>query len=79
MQRLFAYVFCGYHVVGQLSDEPYLDREYHDNPDACDLSEFMVVTNTVSGRQDVVALFWENKLGVDVDVCTHRTLTISNF
>ncbi|KAF8512700.1 hypothetical protein JB92DRAFT_2926698 [Gautieria morchelliformis] len=27
----------------------------------------MVVENVVSGRKDIVALFWENKLGVDVD------------
>ncbi|KAF8804988.1 hypothetical protein BYT27DRAFT_7105837 [Phlegmacium glaucopus] len=27
----------------------------------------MVVTNTISGRRDVVTLFYENKLGVDVD------------
>ena len=37
----------------------------------------MVVTNTVSGRQDVVAPFYENKLGIDVDVCIHEILTIS--
>jgi hypothetical protein len=28
----------------------------------------MVVENVVSGRKDIVALFWENKLGVDVEV-----------
>ena len=28
----------------------------------------MVVKNVVSGRKDVVTLFWENKLGVDVEV-----------
>jgi len=27
----------------------------------------MVATNIISGRKDIVALFWENKLGVDVD------------
>jgi len=27
----------------------------------------MVVANVVSGRKDIVALFWENKLGIDVD------------
>jgi len=26
-----------------------------------------VVENVVSGRKDIVALFWENKLGVDVE------------
>ena len=45
---------------GQLSEDPFLDRTYHDNTDACDLSEFMVVTNTLSGRRDVVSLFYEN-------------------
>ena len=61
----------------QVSDDPWIARTYHDNPDACDFSKFMVVTNTVSGRQDVVALFYENKLGIDVDVCIHEILTIS--
>ena len=28
----------------------------------------MVVENAVTGRKDIVTLFWENKLGVDVDV-----------
>jgi hypothetical protein len=45
-----------------------MSHKYYDTPDACDLSEFMVVTNTVSGLRDVVALFYENKLGIDVDV-----------
>ena len=40
---------------------------YHEYPDACGLDEFMVVTNTLSGHQDV-GLFYENKLGIDVDV-----------
>ena len=81
VQRSLAYGF--YHavvVVEQLSDDPWLDRTYHDNTDACDLSEFMVVTNTVSGCWDVVTLFfYENKHGIDVDVCIHKTLTISYF
>jgi hypothetical protein len=55
-------------MAGQLSDDPWLERTYHDNPDACNLSEFMVATNALSGCQDVVALFYENKLGIDVDV-----------
>ena len=29
----------------------------------------MVVENIVSGRKDIVTLFWENKLGIDVEVC----------
>ena len=29
----------------------------------------MAAENVVSGRKDIVALFWENKLGVDVEVC----------
>jgi hypothetical protein len=28
----------------------------------------MVVENVVSGRKDIITLFRENKLGVDVDV-----------
>ncbi|KAM6489284.1 hypothetical protein JOM56_015185, partial [Amanita muscaria] len=31
-----------------------------------DLSELMVVENIVSGLKDIVTLFWENKLGIDV-------------
>jgi len=27
----------------------------------------MVIENVVSGRKDIVTLFWENKLGVDVE------------
>lgn len=56
-------------VVGQLSDDQWLENTYHENPDACGLDEFMVVTNTLSGCQDAVTLFYENKLGIDVDVC----------
>jgi hypothetical protein len=52
----------------KLSDDPWLESKYYQDPDACDLSELMVVENVVSGRKDIVALFWENKLGVDVEV-----------
>ena len=79
MRLCFLWFLSVVAVAEQLSDYPWLDRTYHDNTDACDLSEFMVVTNTVSGRRDVVALFCENKLGVDIDVRIHRTLTISHF
>ena len=51
-----------------MSDDPWLERTYHDDPDACDLSDLMVVENVISGCKDIIALFWENKLGVDVDV-----------
>ncbi|XP_006457001.1 hypothetical protein AGABI2DRAFT_122876 [Agaricus bisporus var. bisporus H97] len=27
----------------------------------------MVIENVICGRKDIIALFWENKLGVDVD------------
>ena len=30
-----------------------------------------MVENVVSGRKDIVTLFWENKLGVDVEVRIH--------
>jgi hypothetical protein len=53
----------------KLSDDPYLANKYHKDPGACDLSEFMVVPNLISGCDDIIFLFKENKLGVDVDVC----------
>jgi len=28
---------------------------------------FLIATNVVCGRKDIMRLFWENKLGVDVD------------
>ncbi|KAF9444829.1 hypothetical protein P691DRAFT_609069, partial [Macrolepiota fuliginosa MF-IS2] len=40
---------------------------YYKDPEACDLSELVVVANVISGLKDIVALFWENKLGIDVD------------
>jgi len=55
--------FMGY----KLSEDPWLESKYYRDPDACDLSELMVVQNAVSGRKDIVTLFWENKLGVDVE------------
>jgi adenine deaminase len=55
----------------KLSDNTWLANEYRENPDAIDLSEFMAVPNVISGHKDVVALFWDNKLGVDVDVRIH--------
>ncbi|KAF8530517.1 hypothetical protein BU17DRAFT_79301 [Hysterangium stoloniferum] len=54
-------------VATWLSDDPWLENKYYQNPDACDLSDLMVVDNVVSGRKDIVTLFWENKLGVDVE------------
>ena len=61
-------------VAGQISNNVSLNRKYHDNPEACDLSEFMVVSNTLSGPRDVVDLFYDNKIGIDVDVCIHETI-----
>lgn len=55
----------------QLSDDPWLVNTYVADPDAIDFSELMVITNVLSGCKDVTALFWENKLGVDVDVRVH--------
>ena len=55
-------------IPNKLSDDQELESKYYVDPDACDLSELTVVTNVVSGRKDIVDLFWENKLGVDVDV-----------
>jgi len=57
-------------LPNKLSDDQELESKYYVDPDTCDLSELMVVENVVSGHEDVVALFWENKLGVDVDVRT---------
>ena len=48
--------------------DPWLENKYYDDPEACDISEFMAVENVVSGRKDIVTLFWDNKLGVDVEV-----------
>ena len=58
--------------IQQLSDDPWLEWTYRDKPDTIDISEFMVITNVVSGRNDIITLFWENKLGVDVDVCDNH-------
>ena len=51
-----------------MSDDSWLEAKYYRDPDACDLSKLLVVENVISGRKDIVTLFWENKLGVDVDV-----------
>ena len=55
-------------LINKLSHDPWLESKYYQDPDACDLSELMVVENIVSGRKDIVTLFWENKLGIDVEV-----------
>lgn len=62
---IFTFFLCN---PNKLSDDPWLESKYYQDPDACDLSELMVVENVISGRKDIVALFWENKLGVDVEV-----------
>jgi hypothetical protein len=59
---------CNFTHPNKLSSDPYLETKYYRDPDGCDLSELMVVENVVSGRKDIITLFWENKLGVDVDV-----------
>jgi hypothetical protein len=53
----------------KLSGDQRLESKYYQDPDSCDLSELMVLENIVTGRKDVVTLFWENKLGIDVEVC----------
>ena len=50
-----------------------LESKYYQDPDSCDLSELMVIENVVSGRKDIVTLFWENNLGIDVEVCIHQS------
>jgi hypothetical protein len=52
----------------KLSSDQFLENKYYEDPDGCDLSELMVVENVVSGRKDIITLFLENKLGVDVEV-----------
>jgi hypothetical protein len=32
----------------------------------------MVLENVVSGHKDIVTLFWENELDIDVEVCILR-------
>jgi len=64
---LFSFLFC-FFFFEKLSDDTWLQNEHRYNTSAIDLSELMVVTNVISGRNDLVILFWENKLGVDVDV-----------
>ena len=56
-----------------MSDDPWLERTYDDDPDACDLSDLMVIENVISGHKDIIALFFANKLGVDVDVGVFRS------
>ncbi|KAF8524082.1 hypothetical protein BU17DRAFT_85143 [Hysterangium stoloniferum] len=62
------WVFPHSWAIRQLSDDPWLESKSYQNPNACDLSDLMVVENVVSGRKDIITLFWENKLGVDVEV-----------
>jgi hypothetical protein len=57
-------------VVLQLSDDTQLITKYFENPDACDLNTWMVIENVLSCQKHISDLFWKNKLGVDVDVCT---------
>ena|SRR5271168_3087415 len=68
-QHFESYMFIFLIIHNKLSDDYELESKYYVDPDACDFSELMVVENVVSGRKDIIALFWENKLGVDVDVC----------
>jgi hypothetical protein len=56
----------------KLSSDQWLEYKYQDDPDACDLSEFMVAENVVSGLKDIIALFGDNKIGIDVDIGIHR-------
>jgi hypothetical protein len=78
-------------MLNKLSDDQELESKYYIDPDACDLSELMVVENVISGCKDIVALFWKNKLGIDVDVrilpskclavvsMTYRTIIVSSY
>ena len=66
--RLYLHFSVILFIYNKLSNDPWLEATYYADPDACDLSELMVAENFVSGRKDIVTLFWENKLGVDVEV-----------
>ena len=68
VHHVYAHIFCYLFIPNKLSHDPWLEATYFESPDACDLSELMVAENVVSGRKDIVTLFWENKLGVDVEV-----------
>ena len=55
-------------ISNKLSDDPWLENKYYRDSDTCDISDLTVVENVISCRKDIVTLFWENKLGVDVEV-----------
>jgi hypothetical protein len=63
--------FLGYKKMS--NNDIWQRKIIHQDPD---LSEFIVVENVVSGRKDIVTLFWENKLDVDVEV---RILSFKQF
>ena len=90
--RNYVFIFSAILIIrNKLSDDQELESKYYTDPDACDLSELMVAENVVSGRKDIVALFRENKLGVDVEVriipfkylavvsMTYRTIIASSY
>ena len=52
-----------------LSNDIKLEAKYYENSEACDLSDLMVVENVVWGYKTIVALFWETKFCIDIDVC----------
>jgi len=78
MPLIVIYIIYGY----KLSSDQLLELKYQEDPNACDLSEFMVAENVVSGLKGIVSLFWDNKIGVDVDVGIRRFahyLTMSKY
>jgi hypothetical protein len=62
------FFFLSVSVASQIL--PAVENKYRD---IINFGEFMVA-NVVTGREDIIALFWENKLGVDVDVCGYPYL-----
>jgi hypothetical protein len=56
----------------KLSNDPWLERKYHDDPDACDLSELWWSRMLYQVVRMFSPFFWKNKLGIDVNVCLHR-------
>ncbi|TDL20937.1 hypothetical protein BD410DRAFT_899216 [Rickenella mellea] len=50
-----------------LSDDEYLQNQYQESPESCDMSHLMTLTNVLSMRKDIAHLFQDNAIGVDVD------------
>jgi len=56
------------HPIEKLSDDPWLETTYWENPEAIDINEFFVVTNAVLVRKDIVPVLGEQ------NGCQHRRM-----